>query len=80
MQKINGYLERFKRLTIPNEEVRKKLLGIIEEVVGVQIEIKDILIKNKIAHIKTGAMVKSEIFLNKRSILDRLIGEITDIK
>ncbi len=72
MEKINTLLERFKKITIPNEAERRSLAEIILEETKIEIEIKDISIKNYIAYIKSSGGVKSEIFIKKRKILDKL--------
>jgi hypothetical protein len=85
MQNINSYLDKFKNLAVPNESIRKDVAGIIKNEIGIDLEIKDISIKNMVAYIKGGSAVKSEIFLRKKKILEKIKeadknNEIVDIR
>ena len=72
MENINRYLEKFQQLTLPNEKIRKTISGVIEEELQTQIDFKDILVSNKIAYIKGGSNLKSEIFQKKEKILGKI--------
>lgn len=81
MQNISNLLERFKKIKIPNETVRKEILEIIKYTTGADVDFKNISVKEGIVYIKLAGAAKSEIFLNKKKILERIKSEkITDIK
>lgn len=85
MDRVGNYLEKFKKLAAPHEEVRKILSQAIEGVAGIKIEARDISVRGTVAYIGVAAALKSEIFLNKKKILGSsglsVGGEkITDIR
>ena len=85
MEKIGNYLEKFSKLTLPNETIRKSIAEIIKEELREIIEIKDISINKNVAYIKGGSGLKSEVFLKKNKILqkiEKITGkkEIVDIR
>ncbi len=80
MQKIKDLLVRFRDLKIPNEEIRNKISVVVEEVSGIKLDIKSITVKDKVAYVSAGAMIKSEIFMNKKKIIEGLNGEIVNIR
>ena len=82
---VDKFLERFQNMALPNEAIRKGLLGIIKDETGINVDFKDISVRNNVAYIKCGSVTKSEIFLNKKNILTKLEemtkkGEIVDIR
>ena len=79
MEKISSYLEKFKKLALPNETVRRSIAQIIQEELKEPLEIKDISVNKNIAYIRGGSVLKSEIFLKKRKILNK-IEEVTGKK
>ncbi len=85
MQKINDLLGKYKKLAIPNEDLRKKISDIIFEELKLEIDFKNVSIKNSIAYIKCESIERSEIFLKKKKILNkiadsRLTPKIADIR
>ncbi len=72
MQKITNFLQRFKGIALPNERERTAILTVIKKEVGIDLNLKDITVRNSIAYIKATGIARSEIFLNKRKILSEL--------
>lgn len=72
MLKINNYLEKFKNISVPSEGVRKDVSQAIKDEIGLELEVKNISIKNMVIYVKCDSSAKSEIFLRKNKILDRL--------
>ena len=72
MEKISSYLEKFSKLTLPNETIRKSIAEIIKEELREIIEIKDISINKNVAYVRGGSGLKSEIFLKKNKILQKI--------
>lgn len=81
MKKINDFLERFKKISIPDESVRLKVVEILSVQFNEEIKLEDISVKNGVVYIKTeDPSFKSDIFLRKRKILEDLnshLGKIT---
>ena len=81
MKKIDGFLKRFEKITIPDESVRLKTAEILSSEFGEEIKKEDISVKNGIIFIKTkDASLKSDIFLKKQKIIDNInsyLGKIT---
>ena len=69
---IEKYLERFKNITLPDEAVRKAVVGAILAEMNINIEFKDVSIKNHVAYVKGDPTTRSELFLNKKRILSKL--------
>ena len=68
-QKINTFLERFKKLTKPNETVRKTVGEVIKKETTIEISIDKISLNKDIVFIDAHGAVKSKIDLKKESIL-----------
>lgn len=78
MFNVNDFLNKFKNLTPPDNEVREKSIEIIKNEIGVDIDKKNISIKNNSIFIKTKPIIKNEIFINKEKILQKLKNEFGD--
>ena len=76
MFNIQTFLERFKKITPPDAELRTHLSRAIKEVVGVDVAEVNIQIKNNIANLKIKPLYKSEIFIKKEKILAMMEKEI----
>lgn len=76
MEQINFYLERFKNFKIKDQDLKEKIINIINEKVGVNVSLDEIKIINGVVKInKTGAE-KSEIFINREKIESELNKKI----
>ncbi len=71
MFNISDYLKNFQNITVPHKTEREALKYAIREVLGVEIDISLIEIRNKTAYIKTKPALKSEIFMQKKNILEK---------
>ena len=69
---ITSFLDRFKKITPPDEFVRKTAVEILREVIGVKLSISHISIEGGILHIRNNSFIKSEVFLHKEQILQLL--------
>jgi hypothetical protein len=69
---ITSFFSRFKKITPPDEFVRKTAVEILQEVVGVKLNISHISVEGGILRIKNNSFIKSEVFLHKEQILQLL--------
>jgi len=69
---IDSFFDRFKKITPPNEVVRKAVSEVLFEVVGVNIDISNIKVEGENVRIKNSPFIKSDIFLHKEQIIKTL--------
>ena len=81
---ISGLLEKATRLVRNDYITKKTVADLIGEKLNVEIKTSEISLKNKIAYIKAPPLIKGELFLRKKEILDILgqnpIIKIDDLK
>lgn len=75
---ITSFFDKFKKITLPNETVRKKTSDVLHKVININIGISCISVENNIVRVKKNSLIKSEIFLNKEQILKCLKEELGD--
>lgn len=83
MFNIAQYLEKFKNLGGTERGLKEALVFAVKKVIGVEIEVKSIMLKNGEAIIKVSPLIKNAIFIKKSQILKvveekigRGVGEI----
>jgi len=72
MFNIAQYLEKFKTLGMGDQSLKEALVFVIKEVVGVEIETKNVLIKNGEVIIKVSPSIKNAIFIKKDQIMKKV--------
>ncbi len=72
MFNIAQYLEKFKTLGMGDQSLKEALVFVIKEVVGVEIETKNVLIKNSEVIIKVSPSIKNSIFIKKDQIMKKV--------
>lgn len=73
MQQIEIYLEKFKDFGLKDKLFKKDIIEIIKEETGVELEEEDLNIQQSgIIRINVSGASKSEIFINKKKIQDRM--------
>lgn len=72
MFNISGFLEKFKNITPPDKFVKDELVDVVKDVVGIDIEKENIGVRNGTIFISVDPIVKNEIFLKKREVLESL--------
>ena len=68
--KISLYLERFKNIKPPENELKKIIIKNIKKETNISIKEIDIEINKKFIYIKTTPIIKNEIFYKKQNIID----------
>ena len=72
MKGIESFLEKFKKLLKYDREIKKIIIEVVKNIIGVEVKEEDIKIQNKILYIKANPYIKNEIFIKKDLILERL--------
>ncbi|HBM46156.1 MAG: hypothetical protein UT05_C0003G0072 [Parcubacteria group bacterium GW2011_GWF2_38_76] len=86
MQSISFFLDRFKKFSRPDIQIRESVSKAIKSEIGADVPEKDISVKEGVVYIKThNSILKNELFLKKKNILDTIqnvcgIKNIRDIK
>lgn len=73
MFNISGFLDKFIQLSATNSFLKKTVSDAIFSVTGFRLDEKDIEIFGKKAKIKQFPVLKTEIFLKKEKILQKLL-------
>ncbi|MES2409519.1 MAG: hypothetical protein V4509_04460 [Patescibacteria group bacterium] len=71
LSSLSSLLEKFRRLKNPREE-RERLVGLLTEFAGFEIPFETVDLKNNILFINVSGYLKTEIFMRKESILQKL--------
>lgn len=69
---IKNYLEKFKIILFSKEENLKTISTIIEKNTAIKVEEKYIITKNLTIYIKQSPIIKNEIMIRKKEILEDL--------
>jgi hypothetical protein len=81
---LSDFFKRFQHLTIPDETIRKTIVGLIKEQIGATIVLEQVSVKNNSILIKTSPAIKSGIFLRKQELLrelkERTGKDLSDIR
>ena len=72
MFNISIYLEKFKNIESKSSNLKSLVNDVIKNVLKVDIDKKNIEIKNGIIYLKVHPVVKNEIFINKNNIIKEL--------
>ena len=73
MQHLNNLLENFKNILNSEIVYKKKIITVLFECTGVELQTNQVDIKNSILYLKdVSFVVKNEIFLRKNLVLDKL--------
>lgn len=69
---LSSLLERYRNLT-PTDSLKKEaVLDVITKCFSINLKKDDISIQNNIVYLKISPKLKSEVFLNKKKILESL--------
>lgn len=76
MKNLKKFLERWERVVPVDQDVRSVLPAILKKEVRVDIDPKNISVRNNTVFIKTSSLAKVEIFLKKTKILSELFSAL----
>ena len=83
MQEISKFFDRIKNVALKEIHKREAITSIICKAIKVKIDPKDIEIRNSVITVKGSQVIKSEIYMKKKQIIDLLSKsgyKIVDIK
>lgn len=69
---IGKYLEKFKVISQSRDFLRDSVAESVKEICNIEIDPKNIVVKNGTARINERPIIKSEFFLKKTKILENL--------
>lgn len=72
MLHIKNFFERFTKLAPPEKFIKETLREILLNRTGVSVDLKAMKVSNNIIYITESAVLKNEIFMQKREILEEL--------
>ena len=72
MDILSKFLERFRSFGLREQRLKEKTTRVIQEIASIQIPISQIKYKNGTIYLDVEAIIKSEIYLHKSSILESL--------
>ncbi len=79
MKLINNLLAKYRDYKVADTDLKIELIKKIKEIINLEIELKDIRIKNSLAYLNLSPTVKTEILLNKKTILTK-VPNIIDLR
>ena len=79
MKKISDYLGKFEKLEHP--DLKKEFLAkLISSVIGASIKKEEVDLRAKTIFLKTNSYIKTEVFLKKKIILEKIKEELPNIR
>lgn len=75
---IHTYLKKFKNLTPSDRFIKENLIKVVDEVISIKLENKNISIQSSVIFLSIHPMEKHTILLNKKQILDVLHTNISN--
>lgn len=69
---ISKYLEKFKKISMSRDFLRNSVAEAVKDACNIDIDPKKIDVKNRVARINEKPIIKSEIFMKKVKILEKL--------
>lgn len=70
MRGIAEFLEKFQRMAAPERAVREVVIAAVRDILGYELAEKQISVRRGTVRLSVSAVVKSEIQLHKKEILD----------
>jgi hypothetical protein len=80
MEKVDLFLEKFKDISPPDESVKKEAVSIIHDVTGIELDTKQITVSRNQLRLEISPTLKSRIYMNKESIIERLSNTLHEEK
>lgn len=74
MFNISIYLDKFKKVDSKNSSFRDCITSSINKVLGVNINKENITVRNGVVYLKTNSVIRNEIFIKKKIIMDELVA------
>lgn len=65
-------MEKFKNITPPDKFVKDEFIGVVKDVIGIDIKKENIVVRGGKIFLSIDPIVKNEIFLRKGDVLETL--------
>ena len=78
MKTLNSLIEKYAHIQAPDKTLKKAFIKSVEQVTGIEIDIKSIEIFKKTVKVSAPSVIKTEIRLNQRDILTNVAEEVGD--
>lgn len=72
MKNISHFLRRFKNIKPPHKFIKEEFISLILKDINLDLKQNDVNISNNKIQITSNSMIKTEIILNKKSIIKKL--------
>ena len=72
MFNISIYLDKFKKIEVKSSNLKNHIIDSINNIIKINIDKKDVELKNGVVYLRVHPVVKNEIFINKNTILKEL--------
>lgn len=76
MKKVNSFLDKFQKLTPPNDAVRRAVASAVSSVLGTPVQKGQVTVANGVAFIDVSSVAKHKLRLERRAILDLLYERV----
>ena len=73
---IGDFFDKFKNAAGKEMQLRQIIVDSVEKNTGVRLDIKDVVLKNKIIRIQAGSGAKNHIFMKKELILNDIKSKL----
>lgn len=80
MKSLTTLLERYTHIQAPDATLKKAFVKAVEDIVEINIEVKDITISKTTIFLNAPSAVKSEIRINQREILTKVAQDVGNSK
>jgi len=80
MKNISSFLSKFTRITPPERFVKEVFVKVVSDTTGITLSKNEINVKGSVLFISPDPTVKSELFLKKDLLLEKLNQELTQYK
>jgi hypothetical protein len=75
-QHINSFFEKFKKIIFQKNQIKEIVIKNISEIISYQIKDNWIDIKKNEVNLKTSPLLKNEILIHKKEILEKINQEL----
>lgn len=72
MFNISIYLDKFKKIESKSSSLKNNIIDSVNKILKINIDKKDVEIRNGVIYLKVNPVVRNEIFINKVNIIKEL--------
>jgi len=75
MKLLHSFLSRYSHITPPEKTQKESIVVIIDKITGISLKPNQIVLQKQVLQLKTPSVVKSEIRLHQKEILEKIKQE-----